>query len=472
MFFSSVSAKILALFAGLALVLILIINIFPFHVSQNTIQEATRDQIFSAANFVSSSLAQFPVLTEELVADTLEPLTFDRDTRVLVCDAAARVLFDSATESPLLRCYFLTPEIGQAYSAQDAFFCDYSNGVFFSYLAIPIVSGTDIVGVVYYSKTDRIQGAIIQSLRTQMSIISLVVCVLLFLLVFLFSSRLSARFRTLLDGICSMKSGSYGSTVEVSGHDELSEIAEEFNQLSKRLEDTEALRQTFVSDASHELRTPLSAIRLLTDSILQTDEIDMETTREFLVDIGDEIDRLTRITEKLLVLTRLDGAQSLPLAPVDISAVAVRVLESLEPIAQDVNIILKADLTPELFISADRDGLYQVIFNLVENSIKYNRPGGFVHVILFERDDSCILLVDDNGIGIPEEHRAHIFERFYRVDKARARSGKSGTGLGLSIVFKNVESYHGTIEVGSSTSGGTRFTVTFPKAEDGGLFHA
>ncbi|MBQ3054636.1 MAG: HAMP domain-containing histidine kinase [Oscillospiraceae bacterium] len=461
-------AKILTLFAALALVLILIINIFPLRFSQNMIVETTREQMLSSANFVASSLAPLPVLTAEKIALTLEMLEFDRDTRILVCDASALVLYDSAQNNSLQGRFFLTPEIGQAFSKKDVFHCRYSDAAFFSRLAVPIQYNSGPIGVVYLTKTDRTQGAILQSLRTQMCTISIVICIILFLLVMLFSSRLSARFRTLLTSIRSMKSGAFGDTVSVSGHDELSEIAEEFNQLSKRLEDTEALRQTFVSDASHELRTPLSAIRLLTDSILQSDEIDIETTREFLVDIGDEIDRLTRIAEKLLVLTRLDGAQSLTLAPVNLSEVAMQVLEALEPIAQEDHILLKADLTDALYISADKDGVYQIIFNLVENAIKYNRPGGFVHVMLFSKEDACILLVDDNGIGIPEEHRAHIFERFYRVDKARARSGKGGTGLGLSIVFKNVETYHGTIEVGASASGGTRFTVTFPKFEEGG----
>ena len=447
------------------------INIFPFNISQNMIKEATRDQMISTANFVAVSLAPLPAFTEENIANALAPLEFDADTRVLVCDASARVLFDSAPGGLLHGRYFLAPEIGQAAAQNEVFFCDYSDGVFAGRLAIPI--GSDpLIGTVYLSKADRSQGAVLESLRAQMFLTSIFIFLFMFLLVALFAHHLTVRFRTLLGGIRSMKGGAYGGTVKVSGHDELAEIAEEFNQLSQRLEDTEALRQTFVSDASHELRTPLSAIRLLTDSILQTDEIDMDTTREFLVDIGDEIDRLTRIAEKLLVLTRLDGAQSLTLAPVDISAVATQVLEALEPIAQESDISLKADLTENLMIEADRDGLYQIIFNLAENAIKYNRPGGFVHLMLFTREDSCVLLVDDNGIGIPEEHRAHIFERFYRVDKARARSGKGGTGLGLSIVFKNVETYHGTIEVGASVSGGTRFTVTFPKFEEGGIFHA
>lgn len=447
-------------------------NIFPLQFSQNMIVDTTREQMLSSANFIASSLAPLPTLTKEKISLTLEMLELDRNTRVLVCDASARVLYDSAQQVSLADRFLLLPEIGQALLSKDVFFCEYRNRAFHSRLAVPIQYNAGPLGVVYLTQTDATQGLFLESLRSQMRGISVLICAILFLLVILFSTHLSARFAALLSGIRSMKRGAYGGTVEVSGSDELSEIADEFNQLSQRLADTEALRQTFVSDASHELRTPLSAIRLLTDSILQSDQMDLETAKEFMVDIGDEIDRLTRIAEKLLVLTKLDGAQSLQFAPVNLTAVAEQVLEALEPLAQEAQITLKSDLTENQLISADKDGVYQIIFNLTENAIKYNRPGGFVHVMLFPREDQCTLLVDDDGIGIPEEHRAHIFERFYRVDKARARSGKGGTGLGLAIVHKNVETYHGTIEVGASAAGGTRFTVSFPQLTEGGEAHA
>lgn len=468
----SIRAKVLALFAALALVLVLIMNIFPLQFSQNLIVDTTREQMLSSANFIASALAPLPTLTEEKISLTLEMLELDRNTRVLVCDASARVLYDSAQTASLRGKYVLLPEIGQALRSSDVFTCEYRDHAFYSRLAVPIQYNAGPTGTVYLSQTDETQGLYLDSLRMQMRGISLFICAVLFLAVLLFSNRLSFRFRTLMCGIREMKSGAYGETVEVGGHDELREVADEFNQLSQRLADTEALRQTFVSDASHELRTPLSAIRLLTDAILQSEQMDPETVREFMVDIGDEIDRLCRIAEKLLVLTKLDGAQSLALSPVNLTAVAKQVLEALQPLAKEAQITLKSDLTEDLFISADKDGVYQIIFNLAENAIKYNRAGGFVHLMLFSRDGMCTLLVDDDGIGIPEEHRAHIFERFYRVDKARARSGKGGTGLGLAIVHKNVQTYHGTIEVGTSASGGTRFTVSFPQITEGGEAHA
>ncbi len=460
-------AKIFALFLALALVLVLIINIFPLQFSQNMIVETTREQMMDDATFLASVLAPHQTLTKEKVLLTLEMTEQNPNTRLVVCDTSARVIYDSV-ESDSADTFLLLPEIDQALHAKDVFFCEYRDHAFHSQLAIPIQYNAESLGVVYLSQIDETQGKVLESLRVQLRNVSLLICAILFLLVFFFSSHLSSRFKVLLSGIRAMQDGPYGKTVSISGKDELRVIADEFNKLSKRLEDTEALRQTFVSDASHELRTPLSAIRLLADSILQSEQMDAETMREFIVDIGDEIDRLTRIAEKLLMLTKLDGAKSLRLAPVNLTDVAKQVMEALIPLAEEANITLKSDLTEDLFLSADKDGVYQIIFNLAENAIKYNRSGGFVHLMLFSREDRVVLLVDDDGIGIPEEHRPHIFERFYRVDKARARSGKGGTGLGLSIVYKNVTSYGGTIEVGTSPAGGTRFTVSFPLLSEGG----
>lgn len=448
--------------------MVLILNIFPLRFSQNMIVKTTREQLYASASFVASSLAPHAELTKEKVLLTAEMLDIGPDLRLVVCDHSARVLYDSAQDAPITERYLLLPEIGQALLSSDVFSCEYREHAFHSRLAIPIQYNSATTGVVYLMQTDRAQAAVLESLRTQMRWLSFLICAILALLVSLFSAHLSARFETVFSGIRAVKQGPYGKTVTISGNDELRQIAEEFNQLSKRLEDTDALRQNFVSDASHELRTPLSAIRLLADSILQSEEMDAATMREFIVDIGEEIDRLTRIAEKLLLLTKLDGAKSLEFSRVDFTAVTEQVFEALRPVATDAGITLKCDLTEDLFLSADKDGIYQIVFNLVENAIKYNRPGGFVHLMLFAREGSVVLLVDDDGIGIPEEHRAHIFERFYRVDKARTRTGKGGTGLGLAIVYKNVTSYRGAIEVASSPSGGTRFTVSFPQLTEGG----
>ena len=248
------------------------------------------------------------------------------------------------------------------------------------------------------------------------------------------------------------------------GRDEIADLSDKFNDLTGRLESTEEARRRFVSDASHELRTPLAAIRLLSDSITQSENMDVATMREFADDIGSEAERLQRITEKLMNLTKLDaGVSRLRRDPVDMKQVTLRALHLLEPLAAEQQVSIVTDLPEdgECVIQASADDLYQIIFNLAENGVKYNVPGGTVMLSLHRESSNAVLNVSDTGIGIPEEDIANIFDRFYRVDKARSRAS-GGSGLGLAIVREAVLANGGSIEVARREAGGTSFTVTFP----------
>ena len=248
----------------------------------------------------------------------------------------------------------------------------------------------------------------------------------------------------------------------------MAQLAEEFNHLTDRLQTTEEVRRRFVSDASHELKTPLASIRLLADSIMQTDQMDEEMVREFVGDIGSEADRLTRITEHLLSLTRLDSLPVGDTGPVDVSWVTGRAVNMLGPVADAEGVNIEAHLKEDCFIRCTEDDLYQICFNLIENAIKYNFPGGKVSVSVRAEADQILLEVKDTGVGIPEEDIPKIFNRFYRVDKARSRAA-GGTGLGLSIVRDTVRRHGGWVTARRRNSGGSAFTAGFPRIspEDG-----
>lgn len=153
-------------------------------------------------------------------------------------------------------------------------------------------------GAVYLYEYDAEQGALLQGIQTNLRFISIVICMVSLVMGVVFSKALTRRIAQLLRGIHTVREGEYSHRVSVRGGDELSRLADEFNELTGRLQTTEEVRRRFVSDASHELKTPLASIRLLTDSLLQADHMDGETAREFLNDIGDEADRLTRITRE------------------------------------------------------------------------------------------------------------------------------------------------------------------------------
>ena len=227
----------------------------------------------------------------------------------------------------------------------------------------------------------------------------------------------------------------------------------------------ETVRKEFSSNVSHELKTPLASIRLLADSILQNDRIDRDTAREFVSDIGEEAERLTRISEKLLTLTRMDSAVAVAEVPVDVKRVVEKVEHMLTPLADEGEVTVETDLQEDCMVLATEDDLYQIAFNLMENAVKYNLPGGSVTVTLRGAGDLVTLTVEDTGVGIPEEDLGKVFDRFYRVDKARSRAA-GGTGLGLSIAREIVQRHHGTIALAPHEGPGTTIRLTLPIAQE------
>lgn len=217
-----------------------------------------------------------------------------------------------------------------------------------------------------------------------------------------------------------------------------------------------------MSDASHELKTPLASIRLLSDSIVQTENMDAATVREFVADIGNEAQRLQRITEKLLDLSRLDDDVQIVPEPVDVKQITVDALVMLRPLAEERKVRIRCELDDGCVVMATGDDMFHIVFNLMENAVKYNVDGGSVNVSLKGDESTVRLTVADTGIGIPEEDRLNIFSRFYRVDKARSREA-GGSGLGLSIVHDAVQAHGGSIAVGQNKPQGSKFIVSFPR---------
>jgi len=307
---------------------------------------------------------------------------------------------------------------------------------------------------------DAQQGQVLRSLQRNVLQITLILECFVILFSLAFSKTFSSRLNKIMASMRIIREGDYSHKVQMGGNDELTALGEEFNDLTERLQTSEQKRRRFVSDASHELKTPLASIKLLTDSILQN-EMDADTIREFVGDIGDEADRLNRMTAKLLSLTKVDGDPMEESEIIYMTPTIQRAVRRLSLIADqagiDINLHLAED-TPVLIIE---DDLYQIVYNLIENGIKYNSWGGSLTVRIRRDEDNAILEVSDTGVGIPEDALGHVFERFFRVDKARSRAS-GGSGLGLAIVRAIVERNRGEIQVASRMGEGSTFTVTFP----------
>lgn len=256
------------------------------------------------------------------------------------------------------------------------------------------------------------------------------------------------------------RAGDYTNKIDMNGHDELAVLSDEFNDLISRLQKSEKKRQQFVSDASHELKTPLASIKLLSDSILQN-QMDDETVKEFVGDIGNEAERLNRMSQKLLSLAKTESQTEIDCEIIYIAPTIEKVCRMLKTLSATHSVTIQINKIKDATILMQEDDLYQIIFNLVENGIKYNKAGGTLNITLNRTKDSVSITIADSGMGIPAESLEHIFERFYRVDKARSRS-TGGSGLGLSIVKSMVERNKGTIRAESTIDVGTTFYLEFP----------
>lgn len=241
--------------------------------------------------------------------------------------------------------------------------------------------------------------------------------------------------------------------------DELDLLAETFNHMFDRLERQVTRLRQFTADAAHELRTPLSALRGNAEVALSRDREPAEL-RASIADSIEEYDRLTRIAEDLLLLARADAGQDfVRRAPLRLDDALADMIDLYGPMAEESGVALRCDRADVVQIDGDDGRLRQMIGNLLDNAIKYTPPGGQVTVTLVACGDGCELRVRDTGVGISPEHLPHVFDRFYRADRARSRNG-AGAGLGLSICRTIVAAHGGKLSAMSEPGRGAEFVVT------------
>jgi heavy metal sensor kinase len=245
--------------------------------------------------------------------------------------------------------------------------------------------------------------------------------------------------------------------------EELEQLSQSLNLMIGRLEDALLNSKRFVADASHELRTPLTAMRTELESIASDSRLKPDL-REALGSLLEEVERLTRIVEQLFALSRLDaGEAQAEWVQFDLAELAVTAAEQMSLLAEDKGIKVTSDAKQRVMVEGDRARLKQVVVNLLDNAIKYTPEKGEINLRVTTADGQAVLEVSDNGIGIPQDALPHVFDRFFRVDKARTRD-PGGAGLGLSIV-KSICTAHGAqVEVESQNGSGSCFRVKLPLA--------
>ena len=249
---------------------------------------------------------------------------------------------------------------------------------------------------------------------------------------------------------------------EDEGFIEVQVLSENYNDVLEKLSTIDQTRSEFVSNVSHELKTPITSMKVLAESVTQNEAATVDDYKEFMVDIVDEIDRETKIINDLLTLVRTDSKQDeMNFDETDINEMIETIVKTVKPLAKQRGIKLTYDSFREVTARVDAVKLSLAISNLIENAVKYNIYNGWISCSLNADKEFFYIKVADSGVGIPDDAKDRVFDRFYRVDKARSRD-TGGTGLGLSITRSIVNAHKGTIKLYSESGKGTTFTVKIP----------
>lgn len=290
----------------------------------------------------------------------------------------------------------------------------------------------------------------------------IIVFLIVLILAIAVSMCLLRPFRDFLGKLKLVAQGDLETDIRADVYQETRKISQMVGQTLSKLREVDQSRQEFVSNVSHELKTPLTSIRVLADSLMGMGEVPVELYREFMEDISDEIDREGKIIDDLLALVKMDKSEAeLNIDQVDINQLVEQVLKRLRPIANRRKVELIFESIREVTADVDETKLSLVVTNLVENAMKYNTEDGWVRVTVDADHKFFYLKVADSGIGIPEEMQDRIFDRFFRVDKARSRE-TGGSGLGLAITRNVVLMHKGAIKLTSKEGEGSTFTVRIP----------
>lgn len=406
--------------------------------------------------------------SSEAITAQLEQLSQIYDGRVMIIDSTFRIIKD--TYDLDTNKIIISEEVVKSFSGKGREISNYDARNRYIEMLVPLVytdtesERQEVIGVILVSVSTDYIGANMEYLQTRALIFQVVSAVILFAAVVWLSVRITRPLKRMSKCIEEIQTG-YGDsdgTLMIDEYTETMQVSEKFNKLYSRMKMLDDSRQEFVSNVSHELKTPLTSMKVLADSLTGQDNVPVELYRDFMQDIGNEIERENKIINDLLSLVKMDkSASDLNITSVNINEMVEQILKRLRPIAEKQHVELVLESFRPVTAEIDEVKLTLAITNLIENGIKYNKEEGWVHVSLNADHQYFYVKVDDSGIGIPKDSLEHIYERFYRVDKSHSRE-IGGTGLGLAITRNAILMHRGAIKVFSTEGEGTMFTVRIP----------
>lgn len=408
--------------------------------------------------------------TSEVINAELSQLAEVYNGRVLIVDQNFKVIKDTYGLS--VGKIMISEEIIKCFNGENT--TNYDEKDHYIEMTIPIAVSVDqanpasqgtqqtVLGVILISVSTESTQTTLELLNRNAALMELALLILVVGIAGGIAYLVTRPFHHVTSEIQKLQAGHFNEKISVPEYLETERISDAFNELYARIRVLDESRDEFVSNVSHELKTPMASMKVLADSLLMQENVPAELYREFMVDIADEIDRENKIINDLLSLVKMDKTKAdLNISQTDINALLELILKRLRPIAIKRDVDMTLECIRPVLAEVDEVKLTLAISNLVENAVKYNNEHGWVKVLLDADHQYFTVKVSDSGIGIPEDAIAHIYERFYRVDKSHSRE-IGGTGLGLAITRSAVLMHRGTIKVSSIVGEGTTFSVKIP----------
>lgn len=418
------------------------------------------------ANIIALAGQDYLLMQNEQAVSFIKQYGEQMQSRVIVLDRKGRVTADSFAEEWLEEKSLTFDEVKSALKGEETSGVHkLKNGERVLYAAVPIVRDEKTAGAVMLVTSLEEIYANLENIRRLMSLYSVVGGLAALLVSLLLAAHFASPINRLAAAVRRVSEGHLDQRVDINSKDEIGLLAEDFNEMAAKLEEADRTLRHFLADASHELKTPLSSIKVLSQSLIDSQEQDPAVYRDFLQDINSEVDRMAALVNDMFQLAKLqDPDHSVPFNDHQVGELLkhIKGLTAGEALQKGIDIQVRVGEDGEILWQLNQDLFNCILLNLVSNAIRYTPRGGRIMVTADVEEDSLVVRVKDTGIGISVEDLPRIFDRFYRVDEDRNRE-TGGTGLGLAITRQAVLRHGGTIDVESKPGEGSIFELRFPR---------
>jgi two-component system OmpR family sensor kinase len=463
--FISIRAKLALTYLLVIAAILLIINSQVIGALENNFLEEEAAKSLANANIIALAGQDIILRDNPNSSVFIRSYSEQMQARILVIDQNQTVTADSFEENWLKGQTLTYEEVAAALKGEEqTSVYRLKNGERVLYALTPVIREEKIIGAVMLVTNLEEIYATLDGIRRLTLIYSIAGGIIALLVSLFLSNQLANPVNKLADAVRRVTEGHLDQRVKIKSRDEIGLLAEDFNEMAARLEETDRTLRIFLADASHELKTPLSSIKVLSQSLIDSQEQDPAVYRDFLLDISTEADRMAALVNDMFQLTKLqDTDRSIKIKNLHVIEQIKHIKDLVSGDAQKKGIIIQvnagADGDPAWPLNQD---LFTcILLNLVSNAIRFTPEGGKIFINADVEDESLVLKVQDTGIGISPKDLPYIFDRFYRVDQDRNRE-TGGTGLGLAITRQAVLRHGGTISVDSTPGEGTTFEVRFP----------